>query len=97
MNRELKPLRNLIILLVITILFTFTCMGQQVDSVAVMHPETRETLQMIYTPEKLGSKLDKLSDKHKTDIFVLLFFFQDGTVYGMRVRKDKELPIKEII
>ena len=96
MNEKLIELKYILIILILTLILSTNCYAQKVDSVAIIHPETREFLQMIYTPKKMGKKLDKLNEKYKTDLFILLYYFDDNTVIGRRMKKDEEIQKPEI-
>lgn len=94
MNKEIKYLRNICIILIASILFTFTCYSQKevVDSIQVFHPKTGVILNTIKKSDAFYKTLDKLNRKHKTDTFLLLWFFNDGTKLPSIVIKDKPKP-----
>jgi len=78
------------LILILSLLIVIPCYGQKIDSIAILHPETRQFLQMIYTPKKLGKTLDKQNKIYKTNLFIVLYYYDDDIVIGRRMRKNEE-------
>ena len=81
----------LIILLLSTIGY-----GQTVDSVQIVHPVSHKTLRTVYDAKELQIQLNKVNDRYKTDLFILLYYIDNHSVIYNKVKRDEPKP-KEII
>ena len=66
----------------------------KVDSVHVEHPHLRIKLKTVIYGKDLVPTLNKLSEKHKVNEFILILFYNDGRQARAKV-VGREIPPKE--